>query len=170
MTDTPTGGNGFDPRFNPAFQPGYDPSVHARPPVVPERAAPPGRGESPPTPGATEPGEQAAREPALREPAVREPGSPTAVPAEPTEDALVVRRFDPYLAGLWLLSVVFVGLGLLTVRYIADRMDRLNATGGGSSFDYNLVLVYTIAAPLLVFLGLATATGTLFLLAARRRT
>ena len=48
-------------------------------------------------------------------------------------------------------------------------MDRLNTTAGTTAFDYNLVLVYTIAAPLLVILGLATATATLFLLASRRR-
>lgn len=77
------------------------------------------------------------------------------------------RRFDPYLVALWALSLAFIAAGLLVLRYIADRMERLSATG--SAFDYNLVLVYTIAAPLLVVLGLATATATLFLLAARRR-
>ncbi|MHC5797763.1 hypothetical protein ACVXZ4_16560 [Lacisediminihabitans sp. FW035] len=151
MTDTSTGG-GFDPRFNPAFQPGYDPSVHARPPVVPDRAPAPELIEHPLSPEST---------PAI--PAA----TPTAgVAGDPAESA-TPRRFDPYLASLWALSVVFVAAGLLVLRYIADRMDRLSATG--SAFDYNLVLVYTIAAPLLVVLGLATATGTLFLLAARRR-
>lgn len=149
MTDTSTGGR-FDPRFNPAFQPGYDPSVHARPPVVPDRAPAPELIEHPFPPEST---------PAVSAPAV------AGVTGEPQSP--VTRRFDPYLVSLWALSLAFVAAGLLILRYIADRMDRLSATG--SAFDYNLVLVYTIAAPLLVVLGLATATATLFLLAARRR-
>ncbi|MFM9919086.1 hypothetical protein [Lacisediminihabitans sp. H27-G8] len=151
MTDTSTGGR-FDPRFNPAFQPGYDPAVHESPPVVAERAPVPELVEHPLPPVAAAP-------------------VSGAMPAQLPDEATVplARRFDPYLAALWALSVAFVAAGLLTVRYIADRMDRLNTTGGGSAFDYNLVLVYTIAAPLLVILGLATATATLFVLASRRR-
>ncbi|QNE47994.1 hypothetical protein F1C58_14530 [Glaciihabitans sp. INWT7] len=149
MTDTSTGGR-FDPRFNPAFQPGYDPAVHEGPTVAAGRAPVPELVEHPLPPVAPVSGE---------------------IPAQLPDDDLMppTRRFDPYLAALWTLSVAFVAAGLLTVRYIADRMDRLNTTGGGSAFDYNLVLVYTIAAPLLVILGLATATATLFVLAARRR-
>ena len=150
MTDITSGGR-FDPRFNPAFQPGYDPSVHARPSAEPERTGVPELVEHPI---------------AVVE---FEPAPSRAVHNDPREDQPVSRRFDPYLVGLWALSLVFVGVGLLTVRYIADRMDRLNTTAGTTAFDYNLVLVYTIAAPLLVILGLATATATLFLLASRRR-
>lgn len=150
MTDITSGGR-FDPRFNPAFQPGYDPSVHARPSAEPERTGVPELVEHPI---------------AVVE---LEPAPSRAVHNDPREDQPVSRRFDPYLVGLWALSLVFVGVGLLTVRYIADRMDRLNTTAGTTAFDYNLVLVYTIAAPLLVILGLATATATLFLLASRRR-
>ena len=150
MTDITSGGR-FDPRFNPAFQPGYDPSVHARPSAEPERTGVPELVEHPiPVVDA-------------------EPSPSRTVHNDPREDQPVSRRFDPYLVGLWALSLVFVGVGLLTVRYIADRMDRLNTTAGTTAFDYNLVLVYTIAAPLLVILGLATATATLFLLASRRR-
>ena len=150
MTDITSGGR-FDPRFNPAFQPGYDPSVHARPTAEPERTGVPQLVEHP-------------------IPVVdSEPSPSRTVHNDPREDQPVSRRFDPYLVGLWALSLVFVAVGLLTVRYIADRMDRLNTTAGTTAFDYNLVLVYTIAAPLLVILGLATATATLFLLASRRR-
>ena len=150
MTDITSGGR-FDPRFNPAFQPGYDPSVHARPTAEPERTGVPELVEHPIPVVDSEP-----------------PPSRT-VHNDPREDQPVFGRFDPYLVGLWALSLVFVAVGLLTVRYIADRMDRLNTTAGTTAFDYNLVLVYTIAAPLLVILGLATATATLFLLASRRR-
>ena len=149
MTDTSTGGR-FDPRFNPAFQPGYDPSVHARLPVVPHRASVPELIEHP-----------------LPLDPVPDGEPPAGVAGGPGEHLPVARRFDPYLAGLWALSLMFIAAGLLTIRYIANRMDRLSASG--SAFDYNLVLVYTIAAPLLVILGLATATATLFLLASRRR-
>ncbi len=150
MTDITSGGR-FDPRFNPAFQPGYDPSVHARPTAEPERTGVPELVEHP-------------------IPVVdSEPSPSRTVHNDPREDQPVFRRFDPYLVGLWALSLAFVAVGLLTVRYIADRMDRLNTTAGTTAFDYNLVLVYTIAAPLLVILGLATATATLFLLASRRR-
>ena len=150
MTDITSGGR-FDPRFNPAFQPGYDPSVHARPSAEPERTGVPELVEHPVTVVDFEPAPSGA------------------VHNDSREDQPVSRRFDAYLVGLWALSLVFVGVGLLTVRYIADRMDRLNTTAGTTAFDYNLVLVYTIAAPLLVILGLATATATLFLLASRRR-
>ena len=152
MTDPSTGGR-CDPRFNPAFQPGYDPSVHTRLPVVPHRASVPELIEHPLPPDPAGP--------------VPEGEPPAGVAGDPAEQLPVARRFDPYLAGLWALSLVFVAAGLLTIRYIANRMDRLSASG--SAFDYNLVLVYTIAAPLLVILGLATATATLFLLASRRR-
>jgi hypothetical protein len=152
MTDTSTGDR-FDPRFNPAFQPGYDPSVHAQPPVVPYRA---------PVPELIE----------IPYPAASTIAAPDAAPSagvarDPQVTVTISRRLDPYLAGLWALSLAFIAAGLLILRYIADRMEQLSATG--SAFDYNLVLVYTIAAPLLVVLGLATATATLFLLAARRR-
>jgi len=154
MTDITPGGR-FDPRFNPAFQPGYDPSAHAqahaRPSAEPKRTGVPELVEHP-------------------IPMVdSEPAPSRTVHNDPREDQQVFRRFDPYLAGLWALSIAFVAAGLLIVRYIADRMERLNTTAGTTAFDYNLVLVYTIAAPLLVILGLATATATLFLLASRRR-
>jgi len=152
MTDTSTGGR-FDPRFNPAFQPGYDPSQAARTPVVATQASAPeliGH-PLPPDPGSPVPDGE----------------SPAGVTGNLGEHLPAARRFDLYLAGLWALSLVFVAAGLLTIRYIADRMDGLSSSG--TAFDYNLVLVYTIAAPLLVILGLATATATLFLLASRRR-
>ena len=162
MTDITPGGR-FDPRFNPAFQPGYDPSAHAhaqaqaRPSAEPKRTGVPELIENPIP--------MANSIPIVNS----EPSPSRTMYDDPREDQPVSRRFDPYLSGLWALSIVFVAAGLLTVRYIADRMERLNTTAGTTAFDYNLVLVYTIAAPLLVILGLATGTATLFLLASRRR-
>jgi hypothetical protein len=53
------------------------------------------------------------------------------------------------------------------LRFISDRLDTLNTSGGGGSSDYYLLQAYTTGAPMLIVLGLATATGTLFLFAAR---
>jgi hypothetical protein len=116
MTDTSTGGS-FDPRFNPAFQPGYDPSQHARPPVVADRASAPELIEHPlalpPDPGGLVP----------------DGALPAGASGNLGEYLPVARRFDPYLIGLWALSLVFVAAGLFTIRYIADRMDGLSASG-----------------------------------------
>ena len=113
MTDTSTGGS-FDPRFNPAFQPGFDPSQHARPPAVASRASAPELIEHPlpPDPGCPVPDGE----------------SPAEESGNLGEHLPPARRFDPYLAGLWALSLLFIAAGLLTIRYIAARMDGLSAS------------------------------------------
>lgn len=181
MTDSSTGDAGldprFDPRFDPAFQPGYDPRVHghasegppgprgdaAREPVresVDRIGPPPVRAEA----DAARADGADAHETTDPAPAAETTTSPLAA-----ETPSSIRRFDPYLMTLWIVSAAFVAAGLLVVRYIADRLDTLNATGGGGTFNYYLLQVYTIGAPLLILLGVSTATGTLFVLAARRR-
>ena len=74
---------------------------------------------------------------------------------------------NPFLLALWVLSAAFIGGGLYLLRYIGDRLDSLNTAGGGNSSDYYLLQAYTVGAPALIVLGLATATGTIFLFAVR---
>ncbi len=138
----------FDPRFDPAFQPGYDPTKHAaqtRPRVSPEHQTQ----------------QQDDYVPAVVD------VTPRATPVE--EPIAVVRTANPLLVALWVLSVLFVAAGVYGLRLIGDRVAALGANGGFGGADYYLLQAYTIGAPLLIVLGLATATGTLFLLAARWR-
>jgi hypothetical protein len=167
MTDSPTGGR-FDPRFNPAFQPGYDPSVR-EPSVRDSNVQDSNAQPQPPSVANRTSAPELIEHPLSQDPAgsVTVDEWPLAVGGIPGQQPRIARRFDPYLSSLLALSVAFVSAGVLAIFLIADRMDRLS--GSGTAFDYNLVLVYTIAAPLLVVLGLATATATLFLLASRRR-
>ncbi|WP_394768200.1 hypothetical protein [Lacisediminihabitans sp.] len=140
---------GFDPRFDPAFQPGYDPTVH-------------GREQRPPAESKVERSDRAVP--------IVEPAQPIAVEEEPAADAepeTISLRPNVFLLALWVLSAVFIGIGLYLLRFISDRLDTLNTSGGGGSSDYYLLQAYTIGAPMLIVLGLATATGTLFLFAAR---
>jgi hypothetical protein len=220
MTNSSSGGAGFDPRFNPAFQPGYKPEVHGQP-AQPSAPAPgldpqpaagsPGRGEGhgerwrddprrvdprEADAGASDPPVDDPRridprvvDPRASDSRARDPRRDGAVDADRywdetgsrrhhreaergVEEEPLSRRFDAYLVCLWVVSVAFVASGLAVVTYISQRLDKLSLTDGGNGFDYYLLQVYTIAAPLLVLLGLATAVGTLFLLAGRhgRRT
>ncbi|HEY8914703.1 hypothetical protein [Lacisediminihabitans sp.] len=149
MTGASTDEPGFDPRFDPAFQPGYDPIVH-------------GREQRPPV----EPNVERSE----RTPPTVEPGQPIAVEEEPAAEPdaeTTVRRPNVFLLALWVLSAIFIGTGLYLLRFISDRLDSLNTSGGGGSSDYYLLQAYTMGAPMLIVLGLATATGTLFLFAAR---
>ncbi len=169
MTDPPTESR-FDPRFNPVFQPGYDPSVQARHPGSPDVPADAGVTEAASEPRLTVAASDLESTPA----APSSPAGPAAAVDRPestdrSDPVTGRRRFDPFLSALWALSLTFVGAGLVMVRLIADRIDRLSNTAGATSFDFSLVMIYTIATPLLVVLGLATGTGTIFLLATRRR-
>jgi hypothetical protein len=135
----------FDPRFDPAYQPGFDPAKHttAPPPPVdkPDVGAP-------------------------QEETVAEPVTPlaAAVPAAPTR-----ARRNPILIALWVLSALFVASGFYGLRLIGDRVAALGSTGGFGGADYYLLQSYVVLAPLLIVLGLATAVGTLFLLAVRQK-
>ncbi|TXN30332.1 hypothetical protein [Lacisediminihabitans profunda] len=140
---------GFDPRFDPAFQPGYDPTLH-------------GREQRPPV--------ESNVDRSVRTAPLVEPGQPIAVEEESAaaaEPETTSRRPNVFVVALWALSAVFIGTGLYLLRFISDRLDSLNTSGGGGSSDYYLLQAYTMAAPMLIVLGLATATGTLFLFAAR---
>jgi hypothetical protein len=176
MTNSSSGGAGFDPRFNPAFQPGYKPEVHGQPSVpapgldLPPAAGGPGRGEGH--------GERWQGDPRLADrrgdgatdadQRWDEDGPRRHKDADHGAEEPPAHRFDVYLVSLWVVSAAFIAGGLAVVGYISERLDKLSLTDGGNGFDYYLLQVYTIAAPLLVLFGLATAVGTLFLLAGRR--
>ena len=135
----------FDPRFDPAFQPGYDPKKTQR--VT--RSVTPAEPEEP-----------------VGEVYVAPPISELPAPSAPRQ-TLTLRNTNPLLITLWVLSAVFVATGIYALRLIGDRVTQLGASGGFGGADYYLLQAYTIGAPLLIVLGLATATGTIFLLAAR---
>jgi hypothetical protein len=131
----------IDPRFNPAYQPGFDPSKHS--PV-------------------------AAMAPAAVPLVEDEPVSvdqPDPAPAAIT----AVRRRNPVLIALWVLSALFVASGIYGLQLIGDRVAVLGDNGGFGGADYYLLQSYVILAPLLIALGLATAVGTLFVFAVRWR-
>lgn len=166
MTEPSAGSPGFDPRFDPAFQPGYDPQLHGAPTrdsSGDEPAAKAGIGD----PVAD------ARLNLLTPPAAESAPlrAPLSVPSrsgdEPAPTPIRIR--EPYLVALWAVSAVFIVAGVSLLRYMTDRLNALTTSGGGDASDYSLLRAFEIGAPLLIVLGLATATGTLFLLAARRR-
>ncbi len=154
MTESSGGGPRFDPRFNPAFQPGYDPNVDGHPDSREQLRAPEPRSHEPEAPHV------GVFPPPKASPEIRD--------VELTESG-ASRRINPFLVAIWALSALFVAAGLYLLRYMGERLDTLNATGGGGSADYYVLNSYATGAPLLVVLGLATATGSLFLLAPRYR-
>ena len=156
MSDT--GGSDFDPRFDPAFQPGFDPDRH--PTVARSRGTAPSPSSSAQRFPVGLPPEGELPEP-IRVPDVSEGASAQ-------EDALTPSRPEPLLVALWIVSAVFVAAGIYGLRLIGDRVSSLTSSGGFGGADYYLLQAYTFGAPMLIVLGLATATGTLFLLAARR--
>jgi len=176
----------FDPRFDPAFQPGFDPARHAARSGEPVRSPQPQQQarSHPQTPPQAQPQIQPQTPSADASP----PAAPTSTPrvvavdpltpaqparaAEPLAPAEVyaaVRRVDPYLVVLWVISAVLVGTGIYSLRLIGDRITALTASGDFGGPGYYLLQAFTIGAPMLVVLGLATAVGTVFLLAARSR-
>jgi hypothetical protein len=139
----------FDPRFDPAFQPGYDPSKHA--PAAPRRPK--------------EPRRQVQQQDEYIPPPTDEPVRPAITSLH---DGPPVRRVvNPLVIVLWALSALFVVMGIYGLQLIGERVTALGANGSFGSADYYLLQAYTFGAPLLIVLGLATATGTVFLLAAR---
>ncbi len=136
----------FDPRFDPAYQPGFDPS---------KRTA---HTASEPTPASLPPAEA---------PSAVEMAAPVATAPALPPAAVIGRRRNPLLVALWVLSALFVASGVYGLRLIGDRVAALGNNGGFGGADYYLLQSYTILAPLLIVLGLATAVGTLFVLAVR---
>ena len=81
-----------------------------------------------------------------------------------------LRMRDPFIVALWALSLVFIASGFVILGLTRGSLESLTRTGGGGgSFDFYLLTTVSAAAPMLIVLGLATGTGTLFLLSARRR-
>lgn len=166
MTEPSAGSTGFDPRFDPAFQPGYDPQLHGA-------ATRDSSGDEPVTgAGTDDPAADAQLN--LNAPPAAESNplrAPLSVPSRPDDEPapVPIRIREPYLVALWAVSAVFIVAGVSLLRYMTDRLNALTTSGGGNASDYSLLRAFEIGAPLLIVLGLATATGTLFLLAARRR-
>jgi hypothetical protein len=142
-------GADFDPRFDPAFQPGFDPGQHPTARRTPRPAAP-------------EPISPALLPEPIAVPDLDETAS------APADEPVGTARPEPLLVALWIVSAVFVAAGIYGLRLIGDRVSSLTSSGGFGGADYYLLQAYTFGAPMLIVLGLATATGTLFLLAARR--
>ena len=150
----------FDPRFDPAFQPGYDPSKHK--PAAASRA-----GSGRPTASTTQPDRQVQQPDTYVAPPVSSSDSPPQ-PESAAQDDIGPRRRNPLLVTLWVLSALFVASGVYGLRLISDRVTSLGDSGGFGGADYYLLQSYTVLAPLLIVLGLATAVGTIFVLAVRR--
>ena len=149
MSDSSRNGSHFDPRFDPAFQPGYDPKADARADHHEQVRV---HGSDDADTSGIVPHTEAPQE--SRDSDERWPAA--------------LRRLNPFLIAIWALSVLFIAAGLYLLRYMGDRLESLNAAGGGSSADYFVLNSYATGAPMLVVLGLASATGSLFLLAQRR--
>ena len=168
MAKDDASGSQFDPRFDPAFQPGYDPNrtpASGSPRRAPER-------QSQQQADAYAPFESTAPS----HPA--DPGAVTVIGGVSVQGQVVApnseadqperrRISNPLTIALWILSAVFIAAGLFGLRLIGDRVTQLGANGGFGGADYYLLQSYTVGAPMLIVLGLATATATLFLYAVR---
>ncbi|MBK4348439.1 hypothetical protein [Lacisediminihabitans changchengi] len=154
----------FDPRFDPAFQPGFDPARHEPRSATSPRAQSQQQTDAYQPAAPTTPPHVVAVDPLT--PAQRAPSADTGALTEASE---VVRRVDPYLVVLWVISAVLIGGGIYSLRLIGDRITALSASGDFGGPGYYLLQAFTIGAPMLVVLGIATAVGTVFLVAARGR-
>ena len=179
--------DGFDPRFDPAFQPGYEPSAgsaipgrqfESRSSDAPARAtsepvvelATAGPGTVHPLTGAPVPWDQMVGHPPEGSLPVTT-GGPTVPEAEEEADAPASGKRlarNPFVIALWSISAVFVLTGAGFTRLLTDAGAALNSSST-PAFDFFLVSSLVFAAPLLIVLGLAIATATLFLFAARWR-
>ncbi|HEY0258985.1 MAG TPA: hypothetical protein VGC18_03965 [Lacisediminihabitans sp.] len=155
MSDN-TSGSRFDPRYDPAFQPGYRPEADGRT-AVRRPAAQPAMPPAPPAPG---------QDPVSTVP----PVAPETQALDVEEAEPTARRVDPFLIALWAVSALFVVVGISLLSAMANRLDRLSTSGSNSisGSDYYLLQAYQTGAPLLIVLGLATATATLFFFVGRR--
>ena len=161
MTDRGSDTSRFDPRFDPAFQPGYDP--RNRPDVRPASPYSPTRPSPAPLVSAASP---AAASPAVAETVAAEPvpvpiDEPAVAGDGPTDDGASGRTRNPFVVALWLVSAVFFagGVGLLRTLPAIEEGVRTSS----QSFDFFFLQALMIGSPMLIVLGLATATGVLFL-------
>jgi hypothetical protein len=169
MAKDDAGGSQFDPRFDPAFQPGYDPQ---RTPAAGSLRRSPERQSQQQAdayaPSQIQPPPQGTADPGAVTVIGGVSASGPAVTSNSTTDQPSRRRVsNPLTIALWVLSAVFIAAGISGLRLIGDRVTQLGANGGFGGADYYLLQSYTVGAPMLIVLGLATATGTLFLYAAR---
>lgn len=138
----------FDPRFDPAFQRGFDgPTSAVARPVVREVVA-----DAP-----TEVPRETAAAASGHERIIVEPAELLA--GEPTS-----RRPNPFLLGLLGSAVLLIGGGF----WLISRLSDLFSTSQGSAdYDYITLQAMTIAAPMLIVLGIATGLGVAFVYAVR---
>ncbi|MET3767492.1 hypothetical protein ABIB15_000154 [Marisediminicola sp. UYEF4] len=199
MTDRSGETSRFDPRFDPAFQPGYDGAATRQrsnggapgPGIADAAAATPSdqrdaiqRDADPlsagrPTAGQRAAGSQSDVAPSGAGPrppgpplpfahAETGPGASGGVDVEETDAAPPARSTNPFLLVLWVASalMVFGGVGLFqSVGQLTAEAQRT----GSAPYDYFLVQSLIFGAPLLMVLGVATATGILFVHAVRWR-
>jgi hypothetical protein len=157
----------FDPRFDPAFQPGFDPARHRPGPAEPPRSP---RVQTQQQTDDFQPAARVAPPPVVAVDPLAPAEQPT--PAEPIsadDVSAALRRVDPYLVALWVISALLIGGGTYSLRLIGDRIRALTSSGDFGGPGYYLLQAFTIGAPMLIVLGIATAIGTVFLLAARSR-
>lgn len=186
MGEKTRGRDGFDPRFDPAFQPGYDPAAgsaipgrqfESRSPDAPAQAAPSAgaglaateAGPRHPLAGAPVPWDQMVGHPPEGSLSVQDAPVPEAAEEVPAASAGVRQLArNPFVIALWSVSGVFVLAGAGFTRLLTQAGAALN-TSSSPAFDFFLVSSLVFAAPLLIVLGFATATATLFLFAVRWR-
>jgi len=97
-----------------------------------------------------------------------EPGASGGFDVEETDAAPHARSANPFLLVLWVASalMVFGGVGLF--QWVGQLTAEAQRTGS-APYDYFLVQSLIFGAPLLMVLGVATATGILFVHAVRWR-
>ena len=96
------------------------------------------------------------------------PGASGGFDVEETDAAPHARSANPFLLMLWVASalMVFGGVGLF--QWVGQLTAEAQRTGS-APYDYFLVQSLIFGAPLLMVLGVATATGILFVHAVRWR-
>ena len=129
----------FDPRYDPAFQRGWDGPAAPVTSEAPRRAEP-----------------------------ERIVVAPQRVSVEEGVDGVDGdegrRRPNPFLIVLGVVSIALVVAGVWMASRVSDGFSQ---QGPSTQVDYALLQVLMIASPVTTLLGVATAVGILFLLAAR---
>lgn len=176
MTDRGSAASRFDPRFDPAFQPGYDPrndpGADARAAKSAPRSSYVERTVSQPQPqpqpsvtGLTPPLPSAEQSSAAAEAAAPDTSDPPQKSA--ADDGSATEGANPFLVMLWIISALFIaaGIGLLQALPGYEQSLRTQSQSSG----YLVIQAMLIASPILVALGLTTATAVLFVHAVRWR-
>ena len=83
---------------------------------------------------------------------------------EVPEDDEHRRRLNPFLIVLGAVSIALVVAGVWMASLVSDGFSQ---QGPSTQVDYAMLQVLMIGSPITVLLGVATAVGILFLLAAR---